>query len=89
MRLAARPLIVVTVADAANDTENLQCLSRSLNSSKGDREPHQWGKTKYGRSLSADERCAVVEQWRKVKVKYRMTADTDELVYLQKQLAGC
>lgn len=67
----------------ANDPENLNAMSSSLNRSKGARGPDEW--------LPPDEtsHCAYARQWEAVKVKYQLRIVESERRALDEMLATC
>ncbi len=67
----------------ANDPENLNAMSSSLNRSKGSRGPDEWkppDETAY---------CEYARQWEAVKEKYQLAIDGDERRALDEMLATC
>ena len=67
----------------ANDPENLNVMSSSLNRIKGSRGPDEW------RPPEEASHCEYARQWEAVKMKYQLTIDGEERRALDKMLATC
>lgn len=67
----------------ANDAENLNARSSSLNRIKGAKGPDEW------RPPEESSHCEYARQWEDVKKKYRLTIDGSERRALDKMLATC
>ena len=67
----------------ANDPENLNAMSSSLNRIKGSRGPDEW------RPPEESSHCEYGRQWEAVKMKYQLTIDGEERRVLDEMLATC
>ena len=67
----------------ANDPENLNAMSSSLNRSKGARGPDEW------KPPDESSHCEYARQWEAVKEKYQLRIDEMERRALDKMLATC
>lgn len=67
----------------ANDLENLNAMSSSLNRSKGDRGPDEW------RPPNESSHCEYARQWKAVKVKYSLNIGGSERRALEEMLETC
>ena len=68
----------------ANDLQNRRALiavSASTNRTKGDKDPSKW--------LPSKNKCAYVENWITVKLKYSLTVDSTEASTLRSQITNC
>ena len=67
----------------ANDPENLNAMSASLNRSKGSRGPDEW------QPPDESSHCEYARQWEAVKQKYQLTIGRSERMALDEMLATC
>ena len=67
----------------ANDPENLNAMSASLNRSKGSRGPDEW------QPPDESSHCEYARQWEAVKQEYQLAIGGSERVALDKMLATC
>ena len=68
--------------DIANDMNNLVVTSRSMNRSKGAREPHEW--SRYSEVVN---QCRFLNRWFTFKMDYGLNFDAIELDFLYN--SGC
>jgi hypothetical protein len=68
----------------ANDLENSEALiavTATTNRSKGDKDPSLW--------MPAKDQCLYVKNWISIKIKYSLTADTQEAEKLNSLVSTC
>jgi len=68
----------------ANDLQNKRALiavTGSTNRAKGDKDPSKW--------LPSKNKCAYVENWITIKLKYSLTVDSTEASTLRSQITNC
>ncbi len=68
----------------ANDLENSEALiavTASTNRSKGDKDPSLW--------MPAEDQCVYIQNWISIKIKYSLTADSQEAEKLNSVVSTC
>jgi hypothetical protein len=68
----------------ANDLENSEALiavTASTNRSKGDKDPSRW--------MPANDQCVYIQNWISIKIKYSLTADSQEAEKLNSLVSTC
>ena len=68
----------------ANDLENSEALiavTASTNRSKGDKDPSLW--------MPAEDQCVYTQNWISIKIKYSLTADSQEAEKLNSLVSTC
>jgi hypothetical protein len=68
----------------ANDLENSEALiavTASTNRSKGDKDPSRW--------MPAEDQCVYIQNWISIKIKYSLTADSQEAEKLNSLASTC
>ena len=68
-------------ANDLSDSRVLIAVTASANRSKGDQDPKTW--------LPVKGKCAYIESWVAVKVRYSLTFDTGELSVIQNYFSSC